>query len=106
MLYVILIKPFPASIDNYILFANEIPLIIFYYYIAASQINNIEINLEDSAIFSIRIVIVTLGFNIFANFIKIILSLITKIRSRCNKGKIRTYPTDNVVSVEKFESKV
>ena len=106
MLYLILKKPFSASIDNYILFANEIPLVIFYYYIAACQINKLEVNLEESAIFSIRIVIATLGFNIFANICKVFQSIISKIRSKCNNQKIRTLPTDNIASVEKFESKV
>lgn len=106
MFYLIFNKPFTVNIDNYILFANEIPLVVFYYYIAACQINKIEIDLEDSAIFSIRIVTLTLGFNVFANFFKVVQSLILKIKSKCIRDKIKTLPTDNVASVEKFESKV
>src|SRR5574343_773522 len=102
MLYLILVQPFSKKIDNYILFCNEITLLVFYFYLSACEIHLCEIDSMNSAIIIIRIVLVTLCFNIASNFVKMIQHIVDIIKSRCFHRNIKTFPTDNVVSVEKF----
>ena len=81
---------------------NEVLLVIFYTSLITRELNLIETSSANLAVFGIKIVIGTLGFNVFVCFLKLSLKIYEIIRSKCKRSTNQISPTVEVTHVNKI----
>ena len=66
---------------------------MFYIILGADYLMLIDMESEKIAVFSIKIIIGTLGFNILVNVLKIIMKVLQAIKNKINAPKMKIRPT-------------
>ena len=93
--YLIIVKPFEKSSENYILVLNELLLLCYFLPIALNELEIFRFDDEEIAFTEIRIVLVTLILNAFLNMFQAVLSLIAKIRMKLYNKIIKIVPVQS-----------
>ena len=80
---------------------NEVLLASFYTSLITHELNLIETSSANLAVFGIKIVIATLGFNVFVCFLKLSLRIYERIKSKCKRSPNQIASTQEATHVNK-----
>lgn len=106
MVYLGFVRPFADYQENIIMIVNEIFLLTFYSSFIIFELGLVQISSKNLSNIAIKIVIITMCFNIFVNSIRLLKDIINKIKQRCKMNSSKINPAVFTTSTKKFDEKI